>query len=647
MAIVRMQKAAVLAHKDWADAIITRLQEEGVIDVSATTKPVQPADRSESAFRTADLDFAIGVLTAAAPKDVLKKLQSAARPEEIIAAAHATDVRGITDRLHALHADDVSQERELAELRADMQQLRPWSGLREPLPVTAETATCIRVFGMLPHQKCDELSAALAASLPRTSLNVIGTDAVSVCLSAFVWKEDMEAFESLATAAGWTTVRPPERTGMIGALLTELHQRETAAIERLKSNAAERKAASRHLPDLVRVRLYMNWLQGRDAVRQGMTTTASMIVITGWMAADRLAAVEKSLGSVTRAVAVLPVEPDEGEEPPVLIRNRLLVSPFESVTTLYGLPLASEMDPTAALAPFFALFFALCITDAGYGLAISVIMGVYLLVTKQAIRSAPLWWAVFFGGIASFLVGIPFGGWFGLDPNKLPAALDFLRTPVGDGYWFKLQIWNLGTQEGIQFLQNLSLALGITHLFFGMFLAGWHKWVNGRRASAFWEHFTSHLLLVAVLFRAFAPAAYVPAAAYALYASVVLIIWGKGYGNPWYLRPVMGLLGVVNFAIGLLSNGLSYLRILALGLVTGAIALAVDQVAVEMGNLFPVWIGIPVMVVVAVAGHAVSIALNTLGSFIHAGRLQFIEFFSQFFEGGGRAFSPFSRTTNS
>jgi V/A-type H+-transporting ATPase subunit I len=106
----------------------------------------------------------------------------------------------------------------------------------------------------------------------------------------------------------------------------------------------------------------------------------------------------------------------------------------------------------------------------------------------------------------------------------------------------------------------------------------------------------------------------------------------------------MGLIGTLNLAIGLLSNGLSYLRILALGLVTGAIAFAVNQVAIEMSKLFPIWLGIPVMIVILFMGHLVSIALNVLGAFIHSGRLQFIEFFSQFFEGGGRSFAPFAKS---
>lgn len=645
MALVRMQKVAILAHRGLSDAIITRLQEEGVLEVT-TQGSLKPIDRAESDFRAAEVDFAISELTDFAPKDVLKKLRDEIVPGEIVAVGGGTNSSAIITRLHELRADDAALEREHSDLEAYAATLGPWRTFQEALPPSAGTATCIRLFGTLSETKVQAFKDALSADLPRTSIETIGEESGSLTMSAFVWKNDRETFEEIATSCGWTTIRPPEGTGFPATLLHRASSRLNEIHAQLATNADERVRISSRLPDLMKVRIYLQWLKQQDSVRESMTVTDTMILLTGWMPQSNVPRIEKSLSSLSSAFALLPIDPEPDEEPPVLIRNSLLISPFESVTTLYGLPRASEMDPTAALAPFFALFFALCITDAGYGLAIALIMGLYLCMTKQPIRKAPLWWAVFFGGIAAFVVGIPFGGWFGLDPNRLPAALDFVRTPVGDGYWFKFQIWNLGTQTGIQFLQNLALILGITHLFFGMFLAGWHKWIHGERASAFWEHFTAHILLGAVLARAFAPEDYAPAAAYALYASIALMVWGKGYGSPWYLRPVMGLLGMMNFAIGLLSNGLSYLRILALGLVTGAIALAVDQVALEMGKLFPVWIGIPVMIVVAVSGHTVSIALNTLGSFIHAGRLQFIEFFSQFFEGGGKPFAPFSRTTN-
>jgi V/A-type H+/Na+-transporting ATPase subunit I len=179
-----------------------------------------------------------------------------------------------------------------------------------------------------------------------------------------------------------------------------------------------------------------------------------------------------------------------------------------------------------------------------------------------------------------------------------------------------------------------------------MFLKGQYKWIHGEKLAAFFQDFSSIILIATGLMLYFAPAELKQLAQTIFIASLILFVWGQGHGSTLLLRPLMGLLGTINFCISLLGNSLSYLRILALGLVTGAIAMAINQVAIEVGKLFPLVLAIPAIVLIFSLGHLVSIALNTLGSFVHSGRLQFIEFFSQFFEGGGRAFSPFRRSVS-
>jgi V/A-type H+-transporting ATPase subunit I len=327
---------------------------------------------------------------------------------------------------------------------------------------------------------------------------------------------------------------------------------------------------------------------------------------------------------------------------PVELKNPMWLKPFESVTNLYGTPKPTDIDPTPLLAPFFALFFGLCLTDAGYGLVLAVVMGLYLLKTRQSIEEGKLWWLLFVGGILTFFISIPFGGWFGLLPDQAPAWLTETRT---DGLlWFKGQIWNLGETKGIAFFQNLSLVLGLFHLSFGIFLAGFCKWRAGQKAAAFWIDWTSLILFAAIASYFFVAPEQQQNALYAIYASLVLLLWGKGYGNPWYSRFLYGLIGFFFLATGMLGNTLSYLRLLALGLVTGALALAVNLVAQQIGALFPPVIGLPIAITIYVVGHTANVALNTLGAFIHSGRLQFVEFFGNFFEGGGKKFSPFSRS---
>jgi V/A-type H+-transporting ATPase subunit I len=106
---------------------------------------------------------------------------------------------------------------------------------------------------------------------------------------------------------------------------------------------------------------------------------------------------------------------------------------------------------------------------------------------------------------------------------------------------------------------------------------------------------------------------------------------------------LLGFLGVVNEAISWLSNILSYSRLFSLGLATGVIALAFNSIAVTLGGMMPALLGIPIMILLILFGHTLNIGLNLLGAFVHSGRLQFVEFFGKFLEGGGRKFSPLRR----
>ncbi|HVW66272.1 MAG TPA: V-type ATPase 116kDa subunit family protein [Candidatus Peribacteraceae bacterium] len=642
MAVVHMQKVAVLARRSLKEELLETLQEAGVMEVSEATQPVQ-TDETEMNFRIAELDAAIATLTAVAPKDVQTAMRRQATPEDVLKAARHTDVRGIVDELHALETMDTEHIRRAHELSARIEELTPWRHMPFRLDASAETQTAIRILGRLPDTNIDALRDALQRRVPRSELSVYDAVNGSASVSAIVWKEDQRTFEEAATALGWTTVQLPALAGTARTIGEEAAVELRKIEKQTEENRTKRTQLAHDLPNLIKMRTFMHWLRDKQGVRDAVNETFATVMLLGWVPRKKLDALEKRLQQLSPDTAVLKVKPDEHEEAPVLIQNAAFFTPFESVTTLYGLPRPSEFDPTVALSPFFIVYFALCLTDGGYGITIAIGAGLMLLFTRQSPRQNPLVWLLLFSGILSFLVGIPFGGWWGLSPDKVPSVF---TTHWADGsLHYKGQVWDLNAQSGISFLQNLALFLGLTHLFFGMFLAGIHKWIHGQRAAAFWQDFTSHLLLGGVLFYFFAPANLHQVALYTMIATIVLAVWGKGYGNKWYLRPVMGLLGIVNLGIGLLSNGLSYLRILALGLVTGAMAMAVDQVASAMSALFPVWwLAIPVLILIFLIGQTVSIALNTLGSFIHSSRLQFIEFFGQFFEGGGRPFMPFERS---
>jgi V/A-type H+/Na+-transporting ATPase subunit I len=587
MAVVKMKKVAVIAHRSKKEELIDFLHKEGVMEISDATFPTD-IDHTEVRFRGAELDFAIARLREVASKETLAAVAKKPSEELIMKAALGTDVADIIEKVHALEQDDAQAKKELGEVGK---------------PVFME-----KEAGVVADEGAYLTSSSIREDLSRFGGGVMSLPTMSA---------------------------------------EEMKLKDAELKKRIEENQAKRVQLSQELPKLMLARNYLTWLNQKQGVREAMQETRSTVTLFGWIAKNLFEPLEKKLHKLSPATALIEVEPKSGEHAPVQLKNPKWMEPFESVTNLYGLPQASEIDPTPLLAPFFILFFGLCLTDAGYGFTLALIMGIYLLVTKKGIKEAKLWWLLFFGGIFTFLVSIPFGGWFGLTPVQMQALIpQFVVDTNGDGVadLFKGQIWNLGATPGINFFRNLSLALGIIHLSFGIFLAGFVKWRNGEKAAAFWVDWTTLILFVAVGAYFFVPAEMKQNSLYAIYASAALVFWGKGHGSKLYLRPLSGALGVLNLAMSMLSNTLSYLRLLALGLVTGALALAVNLVASQMSAMLPIFIGIPVAILIYVLGHTMNLALNTLGAFIHSGRLQFVEFFGNFFEGGGRPFTPFKRS---
>ncbi len=580
MAVVKMQKIAVIAHRSKEEALLDLLQKEGVLEISNTQESVE-IDHTEVRFRYAELDFAIQTLMPFADKKTQAALRVKATEEQIVHAALHVDIAQIVADVHELEAQAKHVQTRLTALEGG------GGGGGDDVQPAYFTSSAIK----------DEADK-IGSGTPEPSLD----QQQAILLEQATVKKSLHTIE-----------------------------------EKRKSLAAE-------LPSLVLARQYLRWLHDKQTVREAMHRTRSTVVAMGWLPKNRLQTLESKLERVIPQSALVKIKPDEHEESPILLNNPAFLKPFESVTMLYGLPQSSEMDPTPMLSLFFILFFGLCLTDAGYGLVLSIIMGLFIWKKKLSIEEGRLWWLLLIGGIVTFFVSIPFGGWFGLTPDKVPSI--FTVDTNGDGVadLFKGQIWNLGETKGITFLQNLSIALGLMHISFGIFLAGISKWVSGKKAAAFWIDWTTLILFVTIGAYFLVPPTMQSSALYGIYAAIALVIWGKGYGSSFFVRPIFGLLGLLNLAMGMLSNTLSYLRLLALGLVTGALALAVNLVGEQIGGLLPTYLAIPVIVIIYLLGHLVNIALNTLGAFIHSGRLQFVEFFSQFFEGGGRPFQPFKRS---
>jgi V/A-type H+-transporting ATPase subunit I len=357
--------------------------------------------------------------------------------------------------------------------------------------------------------------------------------------------------------------------------------------------------------------------------------TRETVVFEGWVRNTDYETLERIVGGFS-ASTLMKVEPAEDEQVPVEIENRPLIRPFEVITRLYGMPQRFEVDPTVFLAPFFALFFALCLTDAGYGLLILAIM---LVAAARTVSDKKLMWMLGICSAATVVAGAATGGWFGDAVQQFAPPLEPLRR--------RLMLFD-PLEEPLVFFK-LALVLGFVHILTGLLIAFIHDLRRGQYLAAVCDKLSWLVMLNCIVAYAAARMGYLPGpvgsacAAAAVSCAAVILLLSHREGS-WAARLGMGLYNLFS-TVFYLGDVLSYLRLMALGMVTAGLAIAINVIA-QVARDVPYGIGIFLMVLVLAGGHAFNMAISALSAFVHTLRLQYVEFFPKFFAGGGRPFEP-------
>jgi len=327
-------------------------------------------------------------------------------------------------------------------------------------------------------------------------------------------------------------------------------------------------------------------------------------------------------------------EPDyDNADVPVLIENKSFAAGVESVTDMYSPPSNKDVDPNPIMSFFYYAFFGLMLSDAGYGL----LMVIFALLAKKKFKvrgnmkkTADM---VLYCGISTVFWGAMFGGFFGdLIPTVCKSFLGITDVP-------SFAIWMDPMSNSIELLLYCFL-FGIIHLFAGLIIRGFMLIRESNYLGAVCD--TLPVMIFVVGFAAVGadffteiPDDIKSAGIKALSVGAALIVLTSGRSSKNILGKLGGgLYGLYNAASGYLGDILSYSRLLALSLVTGVIANVINLLGEMMGNIV-------LFALVFVLGHAVNLAINLIGTYVHTGRLQYVEFFSKFYEGSGRTFTPF------
>lgn len=610
--LVPMQKLTLYALKADRDALLLALQKDGsvMLEPEAGSKALPGAEAV-----SAQLDKTGAVLQFlvqnGAKNPLFPQKEKVSYPDFL---KETGEGKRLTEQLDTTASKIASLESEAAALRTQAESLQPWLQLDIPLEQLSFTETTHCHVGFLPEKELPAFQEGMGKLLADWKTYGDGQDGRALVVLAY--NRDEEAVKHLLKEHDFSEAVLPKRSGTAAQVQQELLQE---AKEREDKIARLQQETKDILPRKQQVELYYDQLSTtHERLQNGGVETVSAFKVQGWVRKDRTRRVEKVIQSVTDAYQLTFADPAEGEIPPTVLENGKLVEPYESVVELYSLPKAGSIDPDLIMAPFHFIFFGMMLSDAGYGLVLTVMLYFALKKFKPTGFARQLALVIFFGSISTVLWGAMFGGWFGLEWKPL------LFVPM---------------KEPLKMLA-LCFGLGAIHLVTGMLVKVYMLLRDGDVMGAVCDQISWLIMFLGFFLMALVPG---PIGKYLAWLGAgIIILFGGREKKGIVSRLLGGLLTLYNIS-GYLSDLLSYSRIFALGLATGVIAMVINTVAQMLWSAGPV--GIVAAILVLLAGHYFNIIINVLGAFVHSSRLQYIEFFGKFYEAGGRAFLPLALRT--
>ena len=613
--ITKMTKYSFVLLTGEKEGFLEQLQELGVVDISRSVKPI-------------DSDSSVMFHKAERAKKVLEFLESINYSKDADAEAIAKTTVNIdgdpVDFIEECRAKLTELHTSLANAEKQLQATLPWGEYdKKALDGLKDLGYAVRYYAV-DAKKFDDSWGELYP------LQVVENNGKKVWFVTVAPKGEAYSFPVQEVAA-------PEVTSAEAA----------ADITRIKAEITECKAgllnAKDYIPaikeacnsDLVELDRYL----AREA---GEGTAEDMItVFTGFAPVENDAQLVEAFDNM--GVLYIKEEAAQEDNPPIKLKNNWFTRQFECFTEMYGMPIYSEFDPTPILAPFYLLFFAMCLGDAGYGI-ILVLFG--LMLNKGWLKVdmfAGLGNIIALLGAGTIVVGTVLGTFFGIGLYDAAWVPEWLKNfmIVGD-----VDIPGVGVLN-IQML--LAMGIGIFHICVAMTVKAicYTKRFGWKENIATWGWLI--LIVGGVLTGLLALGKLISPEAikWALIiigavSALAIYIFNTPGRNP-LVNVGAGLWDTYNMATGILGDVLSYLRLFALGLAGGMLGQAFNNLALSVkGDAVMTWIP---FVLILVLGHVINILLSSLGAFVHPMRLTFMEYFKNAgYEGKGSSYNPL--TTN-
>ena len=612
--ITKMTKYSFILLTGEKEGFLEQLQELGVVDISRSVRPVDVDSsvmfhKAERARKT--LEFLEGIDYS---KDA--DAEAIAKATVNVEGDPVDFIEECRTRLAELHIANANAEKQL-------NARRPWGEYdKKAVDGLADLGYIVRYYSV-DAKKFDETWGELYP------LQVVSNDGKKIWFVTVAPKGESYSFPVQEMSVPEGTYA--EAAAELAEIKAEMIECKAGLLNAKDYIPAIKEACNN---DLVELDRYLAKEAGQGAAEDLVT------VFTGFAPVENDAELVEAFDNM--GVLYLKEEAVLEDNPPIKLKNNWFTRQFEVFTEMYGAPVYTEFDPTPIVAPFYLLFFAMCMGDAGYGL-ILILLGI--AVAKKWINIAMLkniGPIISILGAGTFAIGLVLGTAFGID---LSAAEWYPQAMK--------KIMITGTIAGFPAQMILALGIGIFHICLAMTVKaiGYTKRFGFRETVSVWGWLL--LIVGGIATGALGMAKLVSPDVIKWIVIVIGVISALGiyiFNTPGK-NPLSnigsGLWDTYNMVTGILGDVLSYIRLYALGLAGGMLGQAFNILGgIIVGDGISVINFLP-FALILLFGHSLNLAMSCLGAFVHPLRLTFVEYFKNAgYEGKGKEYNPLTKEKN-